>query len=154
VGTGFSRATARELWERLHQLKSTRMPFTKSPERSDRDVRWVEPQLVAEVEFRGWTGDLLLRHASFRGLRDDKPAEEIVREVPDGQAAAESAPSEPAPPELAKKPARRRQGGAPAVRLTHPDRVYWPEDGITKQGLADYYADVWKWLAPHVVARP
>ena len=154
VGTGFSRATARELWDRLNALERTKMPFASSPERSDKDVRWVEPELVAEVEFRGWTGDLLLRHASFRGLRDDKPAGQIVREVPDGEEAAEPTSSEPVPLEPPKKPARRRQNGAPAVRLSHPDRIYWPEDGITKQGLADYYADVWKWLAPHVVARP
>ena len=135
VGTGFGRAVASDLWQRLHGLDKTEMPFDASPERSGRDVHWVTPELVAEVEYRGWTGDRLLRHASFRGLRDDKPAAEIVREEPG-------------------EPVRSGKGRLPKVKLTHPDRIYWPDAGVTKQGLADYYADVWKWLAPHVVARP
>ena len=135
VGTGFGRAVASDLWERLHRLNQTEMPFDASPERSDRDVHWVQPELVAEIEYRGWTGDRLLRHASFRGLRDDKPAAEIVREEP-------------------VRPSAKGKSRSTEVKLTHPDRVYWPDTGVTKQGLADYYADVWTWLAPHIVARP
>ncbi|WP_051329289.1 DNA ligase D [Geminicoccus roseus] len=149
VGTGFGRAIARELWARLQELGKGRMPFRQRPERSDRDVRWVPPELVAEVEFRGWTGDRLLRHASFRGLRDDKPATEIVREVPEQAEPAEQ--PEPAPPAKKRQAARKPPTNA---RLTHPDRVYWPDAGITKEALASYYAEVWPAMAPHVVARP
>jgi bifunctional non-homologous end joining protein LigD len=91
---------------------------------------------VAEVEFRAWTGDGHLRHASFRGLREDKPAREIVREAP--------APSGAAAP----KPKGR------TVKLTHPDRIYWPDQGVTKEGLANYYTEVWRYIAPFVVERP
>lgn len=135
VGTGFSRATAQDLAERLKVLARKGSPFEeKLPADAVRGVTWVNPELVAEVEFRAWTADGLLRHAAFRGLRDDKPAREIVRE---GGAVEE-------------QPRKAR----PQVRLTHPDRVYWPDAGITKQGLADYYAEVWPRMAPLVVDRP
>ncbi|PWB82482.1 MAG: ATP-dependent DNA ligase, partial [Methylocystaceae bacterium] len=75
-----------------------------------------------------------LRHASFRGLREDKPVREIVRETPK--------------PATVAKPQRR------SVRLTHPDRLYWPDDGVTKEGLADYYVEIWRHIAPFIVGRP
>lgn len=98
-------------------------------------MRFAEPRLVAEVEFRSWTADRLLRHASFRGLREDKPAAEIVREE-----GARAMAEDPVP--------------AARVKLTHPDRVYWKDAGVTKEGLADYYAQVWPFMAPFVVSRP
>ncbi len=137
VGTGFSAKVARELWSLLEKRRIDRQPVEqKLTSEEVRDVRWARPELVAEVEFRGWTA-ARLRHAAFRGLREDKPAQEIVRE----DAAAGLPPTS----------AARRMS---SVKLTHPDRVYWPDAGVTKQGLAEYYSDVWKWMAPHVVARP
>lgn len=144
VGTGFSQAVARDLHARLEKLGRTRSPFAGSlTAEGRRGVTYVAPELVAEVEFRGWTGEQHLRHAAFRGLREDKPAREIVRETVEGK-------------EMAKGDNRAPAGDAPRskVKLTHPDRIYWPEDGITKQGLADYYAEVWRFIAPFVVARP
>jgi bifunctional non-homologous end joining protein LigD len=133
VGTGFGRALAADLAARLKKIERKSPPFAgKLPADAVRGVRWVKPELVAEVEFRAWTGDGLLRHASFRGLREDKPAAEIVRED-----------------EGAEAPSPR-----PRVRLTHPDRVYWPDVGLTKQGLADYYVEVWPRMAPFIVNRP
>jgi bifunctional non-homologous end joining protein LigD len=73
-----------------------------------------------------------------RGLRDDKPAKDVVREDE----------------AMARHPPASASGRSFGVKLTHPDRIYWPDAGVTKQGLAEYYADVWKWMAPHVVARP
>jgi bifunctional non-homologous end joining protein LigD len=93
---------------------------------------------VAEVELRGWTTDGLLRHASFKGLRDDKDAPEVVRE-----AAARSSGKAALRPTI------------PTIsRLTHPDRVLWPDVGLTKQGLAEYYADIAGWALPHLADRP
>ncbi len=135
VGTGFSATVARDLFSRLEKQRLEKSPFADrlAPDQS-RQVRFVQPELVAEVNFRAWTSDGLLRHASFRGLREDKPAREIVREAE--------------PSESAHQPEPR------TVTLTHPDRVYWPEDGVTKEGLADYYAEVWSRMAPFVVERP
>ena len=143
VGTGFSHSVARDLHARLSGISRARSPFASTLTTEERrGVTFVAPELVAEVEFRGWTGDQHLRHAAFRGLREDKPAREIVRETPvEGESMA---------PEVnaARSAARSK------VKLTHPDRVYWPEEGITKQGLADYYAEVWRHILPFVVARP
>ncbi|MFC3727198.1 DNA ligase D [Neoaquamicrobium sediminum] len=134
VGTGFSRDVARDLYARLSALERKTSPFAdKLDAVARRGVRFVKPQLVAEVEFRDWTADGRLRHAAFRGLREDKPAGEVVRED-EGVAT--------------------RKASTSKVKLTHPDRVYWKDAGVTKEGLASYYAQVWRLMAPHVVSRP
>ncbi len=135
VGTGFSAAVAQSLYARLEAMREPKSPFASHLTADQtRQLRYVRPELVAEVDFRAWTADGYLRHASFRALREDKPAEEIVREEPRSEA--------------------QPGGQSPTVTLTHPDRLYWPEDGVTKEGLADYYAEVWSRMAPYVVERP
>ncbi|MFD2816323.1 hypothetical protein ACFSYD_21020 [Paracoccus aerius] len=81
VGTGFSAAVAEDLRSRLEEMRIDKSPFVRKLTADEaRGVQFVHPELVAEVEFRAWTADGLLRHASFRGLREDKPAAEVVRE--------------------------------------------------------------------------
>ena len=138
VGTGFSASVAADLFKRLNRLRTDESPFGRRLTAEEaRHARYVRPELVAEVEFRAWTADGHLRHASFRGLREDKPASEVVAEVTKSKTAPK-----------AQKPPRR------TVRLTHPDRIYWPGEGVTKEGLADYYTEVWRLIAPHIVGRP
>jgi bifunctional non-homologous end joining protein LigD len=137
VGTGFSHAVAVSLFKRLQSASTPKSPFSDRLTADEaRQVRYVRPDLVAEIEFRAWTADGHLRHASFRGLREDKNAADIVLETPKRQ--------------TGDTPKRQK----PAVTLTHPDRIYWPDQGVTKEGLADYYSDLWRYMAPFVVDRP
>lgn len=136
VGTGFGRAAAEDLTRRLAPLRRETPPFAAKPgAKAARGVVWVRPSLVAEVAFSAWTADGLLRHASFRGLREDKPAREVVAEGDGGEGTVT---------------AKSR----PRVKLTHPDRLYWPGSGVTKQMLAEYYTAVWPRMAPLVMRRP
>ncbi len=131
VGTGFTAASAEDLFRRLERIRISSSPFDKRLSTEEaRQVRYVRPELVAEVEFRAWTAGGILRHASFRGLREDKPAREIVLETS----------------KTATQPAKAQRR---TVKLTHPDRLYWPDAGVTKEGLADYYAEIWRFAAPH-----
>lgn len=136
VGTGFTEETAQELYKLLEPLRLERPPLDALPpgERR-RGLRWVEPKLVIEVEFRTWTEAGLVRQASFSGIREDKPAAEVTAE-PRSRARAQ--------------PVREFDEG----KLTHPERLLWPDVGITKLGLAQYYADIWPWISPHIVRRP
>ena len=135
VGTGFTQDEAKALFDGLDQIRTQTSPLNrKILANAEKGVRWVEPRIIAEVDHHGWTSDGLVWHASFRGLRDDKDVREIVRE----DIEATAAPS-----------ATRGIAG-----LTHPDRLLWPADGVTKQGLADYYAGAAAWILPHLVGRP
>ncbi len=155
AGTGFSAESARSVWKVLDGLRRKTSPF---PDRltaeERRGVVWVEPSAVAEIEFRGWTGDDHLRHAAFKGLREDKAAAEIVRERPKEKAASGGSGASSAASRFRKPSTRPRAAGEVAgVPLTHPDRVLWDE-GITKQGLAEYYESVADWILPQVAGRP
>jgi bifunctional non-homologous end joining protein LigD len=142
VGTGFTASAAEELFRLLDPQRVTTPSARVGADADARGVRWVAPRHVAEVEYRTWTSAGQLRHASFQGLREDKAAEDAV--------------AEPAP-----KPRKGKAGGGgkparqpPGPKLTHADRVYWEDAGVTKAGLADYYLAVWEWIAPHVAQRP
>ncbi len=141
VGTGFSEATLGALLEKLERLETARSPFTERPPDA-RHTHWVEPKLVAEVAFQSWTDDGRLRQPSFLGLREDKPAAEVVRE--------EQRP----PPRPAAKPARVTEARFGDLTLTHPDRVLFPEAGLTKLTVARYLRRVAPLFLAHAVGRP
>jgi bifunctional non-homologous end joining protein LigD len=158
-GTGFTAEAARELWARLDPIRVSAPPFDeKLSSEERRGAVWVEPKFVAEIEFRGWTGDERLRHAAYKGLREDKSAREVVRETAkSAPGAASDAGTEARKAKAAgsAKPSTRRGGVQIAgVTLTHPDRVLWPDAGVTKQGLAEYYDEIAEWLLPHIARRP
>jgi bifunctional non-homologous end joining protein LigD len=168
VGTGFGRDMAEVLRARLEAARRPDPPFDGTlPAGAARGVRWIEPALVAEVNVRGRTADGLLRHASFKGLRDDKAPADAIREGTDGGAAMAARPTRNRPAATDRSRTAANRGGradradppaaaasANAPELTHPDRIYWPDEGITKEGLAAYHAAVADLILPHVAGRP
>jgi bifunctional non-homologous end joining protein LigD len=136
VGTGFTDQEIDRLLKLLKPLERPASPFAtppKMPKVRKGDVAWVEPKLVAEVEFVEWTHDGHLRAPSYQGLREDKRPEQVHRE-------------EALPTEIRK--------GNRVLRLTNLDKVFWPEEGITKGDLLRYYRGVAPVLVPHLKDRP
>jgi bifunctional non-homologous end joining protein LigD len=172
VGTGFDAKSLRALTARLAKLERRDSPFDPAPRMPG--ARWVKPELVAEVAFTEWTSDGKMRHPSFQGLREDKPAADVTREVETGASVARRrGAAEDASPARAGTRVRgaRRSRRAPAasasapalagdgptvggVRLTHPDRVFFPNPRITKLDLARYYESIAEWILPHLAGRP
>ncbi|MEO7035036.1 MAG: DNA ligase D [Polyangiaceae bacterium] len=143
VGTGFNERSLKDLHERLGPLEIQKPKLEQAPSGADlRGAHWVKPKLVAEVAYTGITQDGLLRHPTFKGLREDKPAKDVVLEQPRTVASRRKA-----------QPHARSANAAPAA-LSHPDRILYPELGLTKRELAEYYALVAQLMLPHVVNRP
>ena len=172
VGTGFNEKMLAALHEKLGKLVQVKSPYANLSGTSGdaRDVSWVKPELVAEIQFSNWTDEGLLRHPSFQGLREDKPAGKVIHEEPRSLSevkASENGRKSPGARRRATSdpshvsPARRGLNGAAAsdseyggVRLTHPDKVLYPDGELTKRDLAAYYARIADWMLPHVVDRP
>jgi bifunctional non-homologous end joining protein LigD len=142
VGTGFDDAEIERILKKLRPLVRKTSPFAKTPKmprvRKD-DVVWVEPRLVAEISFAEWTHDGRLRAPVYQGLREDKDAAEVRRELP-GEPAAPI-------PEVIRE-------GRRVLRLSNLEKEFWPEEGITKGDLLAYYRDVAPVVIPHVRNRP
>ncbi len=151
-GTGFTAAALAGLRRRLDRLERATPPFADPPTGAEaRGVHWVRPEVVCEVEFTEWTEDGRLRHPSFRGLREDKDAAEVVRERPrPGPAGAPAA----AAPREATPPGPRETVEVGGVRLTHAGRRLWQGTGLTKLDLALYYQQIGETMLPHVARRP
>jgi len=149
TGTGFTHETARSLFRKLKAIKTTKTPFETIPaeERGARKPVWVEPKMVVEVDFHGWTHGDRVRQASFQGVREDKAAKDVVRERTVAVASRTENVKRSAP-------IKKNDVSVAGVRLTHPDRIYWEDIGITKHDLADFYVQIWKWMRPHLVGRP
>lgn len=173
-----SQASSRELRKLLEKLRQKDHPYASVSTEGRRGAIWVKPQLVCEVEFTEWTPDGSLRHPSFKGLREDKPAHSIVKEVAiSPQAAAPEIEKElEQEPALSKKvktrPAKPEKASTPiaksasakisdkskavvgGISISHPQRVIYPGTQITKQELADYYLSVSDRIMPHISERP
>ena len=151
VGTGFGRSVAKALSPRLQALTRDESPFDgDNAPRKERNVRWVEPKLLAEIEFAGWTTTGMIRQAAFQGIREDKAPREVeveaaLRAIPARHTAA---------------PASRV--GAPqsvfGVTISSPQKSLWPQGSkgapITKIDLARYYEQIGDWMLPHLIGRP
>jgi bifunctional non-homologous end joining protein LigD len=146
VGTGFTHAEARSLLKKLQERGTRNSPFVLLPSDARRSAHFIRPDLVAHINFSEWTPDGKLRHPSFQGLREDKPANEVVREKPKPLATvAEKGDGAPKRSTTTSKDDARVAN----VLISHPDRVLWPDAGITKLGLARYYEAI----APRLLAQ-
>jgi bifunctional non-homologous end joining protein LigD len=159
VGTGYSAAKVAALMPRLQAAAAGKSPFTGvGAPKPDSNIHWLRPELVAEIEFAGWTGDGNVRQASFKGLREDKPAAEVAAELP---MPVQNVDIPPADAELANSNKPLPKTDKPIVMgvlLSNPDKALWPDadDGVpvTKLDLARYFEAVGDWLLPHIQGRP
>lgn len=160
VGTRFDHAMSRQLLKMLKPLQRKTMPYELYSDGGrrgpgwKRGVIWTEPKLVCEVEFTEWTEDGSLRHPSFQGLREDKPAKEITRDVAMPTAEAKRAAKKETARIKRSKPVAKAAVDDDDVVLSHPDKVLFPDDSYTKQDLADYYTQVAEWMLPAIAGRP
>jgi len=159
VGTGFSLRAGAALRTRLEGLRVPDAPFVDPPPEARRwGARWVRPVLVADVRFSEWTDDGRLRQSSFQGLREDVAARDVVREGSEDEVAAPKATPRRLRTGVVVSPAATRSvKGATVVagvRLTHPERVLYPDIGLTKRDLAAYYEEVAESVLRHVAGRP
>lgn len=170
VGTGFNADTLNALLPQLKKLERKTSPFASTPAEARRNVVWVKPEIVAQVAYLETTPDGHLRHPSYLGLREDKQAKDVsvgassVSAAPKKMAAKKAAKTGTAKrlPKVAKtiaKPAAKSAAkGSPAKvfgqRLTSPDKVLWPESGLTKLDLANYLNEYSSYLLPFVKGRP
>jgi bifunctional non-homologous end joining protein LigD len=161
VGTGFTEQELDRLALLLHPLESRTSPFMAGA-KPPRGALFCEPRLVAEVEFREWTRGGSLRAASYKGLREDRPAEEVVREDrPAGALQAENRrerePCGAGPGRLVDDPRKVKATVAldgRELRLSNLDKVLYPKAGFTKREVIDYYAAVAAVLIGHLEGRP
>jgi bifunctional non-homologous end joining protein LigD len=160
VGSGFNAESLRDVTARLKALETDVSPF---PPRSvpGRKHHWVKPELIAEVSFSEWTNTGSVRHPVFQGLRTDKPAQGITRELPTPVKEVEmKEDAEPVSKESAsKKPASKEpvspEGNLPAtLKITHGERVVDEKSGATKMDVVRYYALVGELMMEHLKGRP
>ena len=161
VGTGFTQKVSGELRTRLNRLETTESGLGRIPPDARRGVHWVKPELVAQVVFAAWTKDNLVRQAAFKGLREDKPAEEVERESVagswspgSGQPGAPSSRPGIQRKRVARAEQRQRPRTATSLPITHPDKILDADSGTTKGMLAEYYVGVAECMLPHIADRP
>ncbi|HEV8407966.1 MAG TPA: DNA ligase D [Sphingomicrobium sp.] len=133
VGTGFNAGLIEDLMEQMEPL-STDKAAVEVPRADRKGAHWIQPKLVAEIAFAEFTGDGILRHPSFLALRDDKPASEVVVETPEHLTKSEK-----------KNPTKNnapKSAESFGIEITNPERIIYPEEGLTKLDLADFYAAV------------
>jgi bifunctional non-homologous end joining protein LigD len=162
VGSGFTERLLVDLLQRLEARKRDTSPFAAVPAEMKRGARWVEPDLVAQVEFTQWTDEGRMRQPVFLGLREDRDPRHVVREQPgtvEGGGVDTVAAGRPW--EALRQHATRTRNASGeeiiellGVRLTHPDRVYYPDLGFTKLDLALYYVTIADAVLPHLEGRP
>ena len=177
IGTGYGREVVKALLPKVQKLTREKSPFAgpNAPPKES-NVRWLKPDLIAEIEFEGWTESGMIRQAAFKGLREDKDPKDVVAETPTMQKLADKNASATRAPLGQKKTiavakmaraAQKTAASAPAasgpstvmgVTLSKPEKALWPDAGdgkpVTKLDLARYYEQIGEWMLPHLSGRP
>ncbi len=159
VGTGYSAKLVAQILPKLRTLESKKSPFTGlGAPKGGADIIWLKPQLVAEIEFAGWTTDGLVRQAAFKGLREDKPAKDVIAERPASPEKVGLPDDDKASPNQSLTAQAGRKPSVMGVLISNPDKALWPDAGderpVTKLDLASYYEAVGPWLINHIKGRP
>jgi len=141
-GTGFSNKTQQELLRKMKELETPAMPFNKKPNLKGRIANWIKPELVCEVTFSEWTSAGRMRHPVYKGLREDKSTKEINTELPQ-----ESQKQK-------KTSSNSLEVNGKEVKLTNLDKIYWPDSGLRKYDLIDYYIKISDYILPYLKDRP
>ncbi|RMS71260.1 ATP-dependent DNA ligase [Pseudomonas syringae pv. aceris] len=154
VGTGFTEVSLEQLHKQLKKLQRKDSPLAKKLSASQaRGVQWVEPKLVCETEFAQWTREGIVRQAAFVGLRNDKPAKDVVREDAQPAKVASQTPTKTAAPQARKKAAQGKVDVA-GTGVSHPDRIIDSKTGTSKIELAQFYESIADWILPYLNKRP
>jgi bifunctional non-homologous end joining protein LigD len=183
VGTGFSDKLQKEMMAKFDVLRAEKSPFSSEPDVNKPSrfrpnppkakATWLKPELVCEVSFAEVTSDGVFRHPSFEGMRDDKKAKDVVREtevettkIVEEEHRIEKAKERPQKLVSAPKAAAKRTLLNPKeetqvkkicghdLKFTHLGKIYWPEDGITKRDMFNYYYQVAEYILPYLKDRP
>ena len=171
VGTGYGAGTLKRIMPELNAVAASTSPFSgKGAPPGGKDVHWLKPELVAEIEYAGLTGDGMVRQASFKGLRQDKPASEIETETSRTSISDRNRNADAEMPVVRKARLNSRATDRSSrltssatvfvlgIAITKPDKALWPDAGdsapVTKRDLAEYFEAVGEWLLPHIEGRP
>lgn len=143
-GTGFSNAQQKELLTKMKKLETAKSPFRKTPNLKGRKPNWILPQLICEVTFSEWTKAGRMRHPVYKGLREDKIPQEISleEEKPEKRSTGKSSSS------------NSLEIDGKQVNFTNLDKIYWPDSGLRKYDLIDYYLQVSEYILPYLKDRP
>lgn len=136
VGTGFNDRLLKDMLTKLKKLERKTTPFETTPK--EKNVHWVKPELVAQIKYSEWTETGSLRHPVFIALRDDKNSEEVKRETKMEN----------------EKSKTSKDFDSEKIKITNPDKVFWPKERITKGHVIDYYNQMAEYIIPYVIDRP
>lgn len=163
VGTGFNEDSLQDMYEKLKKLEQKASPFAIQPK--ERGIHWIKPELVAQIKYSEWTETGSLRHPVFIALRNDKKPKEVTREkatetdtvVKDEKSTAKVSPaskSKTTKKSTVKKDDNTTGYDKDKVEVTNPDKIFWPDLGITKGDVIAYYNEMAGYLLPYIQDRP
>ncbi|HYI76292.1 MAG TPA: DNA ligase D, partial [Chryseolinea sp.] len=178
VGTGFTADLQRELLSKLEPLKTKSCPFKEIPDYNKpsrfrpnppkAEVTWVKPELVAEISYRASTNGGSMRHPSFRGVREDKKAKDVIRENPGSTDAILQEEHQKGDYNVLKAPQKKgrqtllnptdetqvRNIEGHDLKFTNLSKIFWPDGKVTKRDMLNYYYQVAPYMLPYMKDRP